>query len=524
MESSNKAHLDLGKTQEWIPEEDSSDVSRLLDRLQGSAHRLAAAAVEHPNALLRSGDGSLMVLSTVLKDNGPTRVRIVLHEAFDRPLVGKFFVSSLSLTGMVQRFRNEAEFLSMLGGSCHVPSLRGLGEVDGRPYLLMDFQPGVSLASVMDVAGGRSFPKHIVKQVGAESAFALAQVHQAGVVHRDVKPGNMILRDDGRLMLIDFGLACRRRGEELRITDHGQIMGTPRYLAPESVGGSRSATPAADVYALGLVLYELFTGKHPLSDDQIGRLYRGELSLQEHAAIAEGIQKHVADHDASLGLLLNRVLNSDPDSRPTAAQILEQLSGMAVEKYRKSGKGVQVCAPKHPRGVHPIPSAFGASEEEAAHALFEAMRKTPRIASRRAFLLSLCAAGVATAVLGILSRKGDEERPPLSLIGKSEEDGVALSSREGEAKVWVVRMRGEENELMCTLFSHHGKTVLFVPGSGLTPLTAMTEEEVTAFIREFPEMDGPVRIPKGFPGDVQSWRSTVQGRLRVLREQASVRE
>lgn len=519
MESSKDA-LDLAATQEWIPEQEG-DIPRVLDRLRGSVRQLALTAVERPNCLLRAGDGSLMVLSTLLKDNGPTEVRIVLHEAFDRPLVGKFYVGAPFIDDMVQRFRNETEFLSMLDGS-HVPNLRGWGEIDKRPYLLMDYHPGISLASVMSAADGRSFPRNIVKQIGAETAYALARVHQVGVVHRDVKPGNMILRDDGRLMLIDFGLACRRRGEELRMTNYGQTMGTPRYLAPESVGSSRSATPAADVYALGLVLYELWMGKHPLNDDQIVRLCHGKLSVDEYSSVSEAVT-HVTIHDASFGLLLHDMLHSDPDHRPTASHILEKLSGKTVEKYRKSNRGVQVRTPKHARGTHPIPSAFGESEEEAAHAMFEAMQRTPRMLSRRTFLV-VGASGIAAATLGILSRKGDEERPPLSLIGKSEGDGVVLSSREGEAKVWVVRMRGEENELMCTLLSRHGKTVLFVPGSGLTPLTAMTEEEVTAFIQEFPEMDGPVRIPKGFPGDAESWRSTVQGRLRVLREQASVRE
>jgi serine/threonine protein kinase len=131
------------------------------------------------------------------------------------------------------------------------------GSAGGVPYLVMEYVAGPSLAAVLSAEGTLS-PRRVLGLI-AQAAEALARAHAAGIVHRDVKPGNVLV-DGGRVKIADFGIA--QAAGAVPVTQAGLVMGTPAYLSPERAAGL-PATPASDLYGLGMIAYECLTGRPP---------------------------------------------------------------------------------------------------------------------------------------------------------------------------------------------------------------------------------------------------------------------
>jgi WD40 repeat protein len=167
----------------------------------------------------------------------------------------------------VARFLAEAEAVARLRHP-NVVQVYGAGDYDGHPYLELEYVEGGSLAQALD---GAPWPPRRAAALVAALAGAMAEAHRLGVVHRDLKPANVLLAGDGTPKVTDFGLA-RSLGDEGGMTRSGAVLGTPTYMAPEQAeGGTERAGPAADVHALGAILYELLTGRPP---------FRGETVLE----------------------------------------------------------------------------------------------------------------------------------------------------------------------------------------------------------------------------------------------------
>jgi serine/threonine protein kinase len=155
------------------------------------------------------------------------------------------------------RFRAEARAMATLSDP-GIVEIYDYGQDGENSYLVMQFIEGESLHQLL-ARSGRLDPDHAMTLV-AQAATALHEAHRRGIVHRDVKPGNLLLRPDGRLVLTDFGIAHSVAAE--RLTEVGAIIGTAAYLTPEQVTGE-ALTPATDVYALGVVAYECLTQHRP---------------------------------------------------------------------------------------------------------------------------------------------------------------------------------------------------------------------------------------------------------------------
>jgi WD40 repeat protein/tRNA A-37 threonylcarbamoyl transferase component Bud32 len=165
------------------------------------------------------------------------------------------------------RFQIEAEAVARLQ-HLHVVRLYEVGEQDGQPFFSLEFCPGGSLKRKW---AGRPQPPWEAAALLQKLARAMAAAHAQGLVHRDLKPDNVLLGDDGEPRISDFGLA-RRVDEAGEHTGTGQVMGTPAYMAPEQAEGrTKEAGPAADIYSLGVLLYEALTGRVP---------FRGETMRQ----------------------------------------------------------------------------------------------------------------------------------------------------------------------------------------------------------------------------------------------------
>ncbi|MEU4446439.1 protein kinase [Actinosynnema sp. NPDC050801] len=183
-------------------------------------------------------------------------------------------------------------------------------EDDGRPVLVMEYLPARTLD---DLIARGPLPAEQVMRVGAQVAGALAAAHAAGVVHRDVKPGNILLTDDGTAKITDFGIA--RAVGDVTVTKTGLLAGTPAFLSPEVARGGEPG-PASDVFALGATLYAAVEGRPPFGD--------GDNAIALLHAVAAGRYAPPTKAGPLTDVLLD-VLRTDPATRPTMAQAAERL-------------------------------------------------------------------------------------------------------------------------------------------------------------------------------------------------------
>jgi serine/threonine-protein kinase len=198
-------------------------------------------------------------LGRVLGQGGMGVVYLAEQVRLKRPVALKMLhLSGPGAEEELARFRSEAEAIARLQ-HVNIVQVHEAGEHQGRPFLAMELVEGGSLAQRLADA---PLPAAQSAKLIEALAGAVHHAHQRGVLHRDIKPANVLLLADGTPKLTDFGLA-RRLDVEVGVTPTGHVLGTPGYMAPEQARGSKEVGPAADVYALGAVLYECLTGKPP---------------------------------------------------------------------------------------------------------------------------------------------------------------------------------------------------------------------------------------------------------------------
>ena len=164
--------------------------------------------------------------------------------------------------GVRQRFTREALAAARLSGQRNTVTIYDVGEHNDRPYIVMEYLGGGSLEDVLAAEGAQP-PERVFRWL-EQAAAALDAAHAEGVIHRDVKPANLMLDRSGNVHVADFGIASAAGMDSLTMT--GTVLGTAGYLSPEQAMGDR-ATPASDRYGLAIVAYELLTGKRPFAAD-----------------------------------------------------------------------------------------------------------------------------------------------------------------------------------------------------------------------------------------------------------------
>ncbi|HEX4777637.1 MAG TPA: serine/threonine-protein kinase [Acidimicrobiia bacterium] len=213
----------------------------------------------------------------------------------------------------IARFVREARIAASLSHP-HVVRIFDAGEEDGRLYLVMELVRGPNLAYVLKRVG----PLGVRQAVALTDQVlgALAAAHERGLVHRDVKPGNILFADDRTVKLADFGLAKTVQDPSSAVTRPGQVVGTPMYLAPERSEG-RGASPASDLYSVGIVLFEMLAGKPPFT----GRSLL-ELAIAHQQAPVPPIPR--TDVPEAVEALMLHALACDPDARPSSARAMQE--------------------------------------------------------------------------------------------------------------------------------------------------------------------------------------------------------
>ena len=163
--------------------------------------------------------------------------------------------------GFLERFRAEARHAALVNHE-GIASVFDYGEEAGSAFLVMELVPGEALSTILERDGSLSTDKTL--DIVAQTSAALQAAHAAGLVHRDIKPGNLLITPDGRVKITDFGIA--RIADQVPLTATGQVMGTVQYLSPEQASG-HPASPATDTYSLGIVAYESLAGKRPFTGE-----------------------------------------------------------------------------------------------------------------------------------------------------------------------------------------------------------------------------------------------------------------
>jgi eukaryotic-like serine/threonine-protein kinase len=311
-------------------------------------------------------------------------VDLVHDVELDRPVALKRLAENLARDeDLRRRFLREARLAAKLSHP-NVVRVFDVGEADGRPFIAMEHVDGETLADL--VARRGTLPPAEAARLGVQACSALAAAHGAGLVHRDVKPQNLLLSTDGVLKLGDFGIAVGYEGT--RLTLAGTVLGTAGYLAPEQARGEQ-VTAAADIYALGAVLYELLTGEPS----------RTAASLSDLAAVdgfePPEVARRLPNAPPELVAAVRACLSVRPEDRPvSAAALARMLAPVASEAQTLS---------------LPVEQGTRATEILALPSGRLPRRWPPR---RLAAVAALVAAALTGLVLAVALSRGGHSSPP----------------------------------------------------------------------------------------------------------------
>jgi serine/threonine protein kinase len=346
---------------------------------------------------------------------GMSTVVRAFDERLERDVAVKLLAEHLADDSQfVARFRREALAVARLVHPNIVQVFDfGLDEATHRQYIVMELVRGQSGAEILRDEG--SLDVRDALSIVVQALRGLDYAHRNGVVHRDVKPGNLLRGEDGVVKLADFGIA-KAFSDESSITQVGSVLGTAAYLAPEQAAGEQ-AGPAADLYALGVVAYQLLSGRLPYEAQSLT-----ELALKQQRELPPRLDELNPDVSPQLAMAVDRALALDPRQRPASADELRQqlaegargvgpdpsstrvagpsTSATSVIRERTSATGVarapvQQRQPRAPRTPRPAPTSATIAPA--------ATRPRRRSGARRFFggllVLLLLAAGGAAAVV-----------------------------------------------------------------------------------------------------------------------------
>lgn len=291
------------------------------------------------------------LLSELLAVGGMGEVWLAHDEQLDRTVAVKIMhVETAADPVFVRRFREEARLAARLAHPTIV-TVHDVGEDDGLAYLVMELVAGRTLAAVLREEGAQPFRR--VQLVCSQAAVALSVAHAAGVVHRDVKPGNILLTPEGDVKLTDFGIA--RAAEGSGLTRTGEVLGTPHYLSPEQIQGQR-ATERSDIYALGLIAHEMITGVKVF--DAEGPVATALAQLNDPVPDLPG------QVPSSMTELILECLAKDPTARPASAAAVADR--MAAVDLSAPGNAPSLPPTSRPDPTIATPARSGLEEHVAA--------------------------------------------------------------------------------------------------------------------------------------------------------------
>jgi serine/threonine-protein kinase len=233
-----------------------------------------------------------------------------------------------------ERFTREAQTAAKLSHP-HIVPIHTVGEGHGLVYFVMGYVDGESVASRIRRRG--KLPVEETRRIMAESADALGAAHALSIIHRDIKPDNILLEGSrGRVMVTDFGIAKALSGSSgATLTGAGVAIGTPAFMSPEQAAGEREIDGRSDLYSLGIVTYQMLTGELPFSAPTVAGILMKQITEP-----APDVRNRRADVPEDLALAVSRCLEKDPENRwPTADALRRALENRVVVGYQPTGLG-----------------------------------------------------------------------------------------------------------------------------------------------------------------------------------------
>lgn len=284
--------------------------------------------------------------------------------------------------GFLERFRAEARHAALVNHE-GIANVFDYGEEDGSAYLVMELVPGEALSAVLERE--RVLSTDRVLDIVAQTASALQAAHQAGLVHRDIKPGNLLITPDGRVKITDFGIA--RIADQVPLTATGQVMGTVQYLSPEQASG-QPASAGTDIYSLGIVAYEALAGRRPFTGESqvaIAMAQINEAPPELPVTVAESVRN-----------LVYTSIAKKPDERPASAAHLAR----AAQALRRGDVAGAIAA---------VPGVAGANPQDVPnYGQTQATRVLTGVGAGAA-AAGFGAAGAATTAYAVTETEEDEE-------------------------------------------------------------------------------------------------------------------
>jgi CheY-like chemotaxis protein/tRNA A-37 threonylcarbamoyl transferase component Bud32 len=236
----------------------------------------------------------------LIGEGGTARVYLASRESDDEPLVVKILRPEIiSDRKALARFMEEYSLVERIQ-SRHVARIHDHGQSEDQAYLVMEFFEGGDLSKRL---AGKALAPQEALRLFRELMFALGAIHEKGVLHRDLKPQNLMFRSDGSLAIVDFGIA--KHIDAIDRTGRGEILGTPRYMSPEQVQ-SKALDLRTDIYSAGVLLYQMLTGQH---------LFDGETAVEVALHHLNTAPPPLPESLAQYQSLLDKLLEKDRDAR-----------------------------------------------------------------------------------------------------------------------------------------------------------------------------------------------------------------
>lgn len=398
--------------------------------------------------------------------------------------------------GFLERFRTEARHAAMVNHE-GIANVYDYGEDGGSAYLVMELVPGDSLAKILEVE--KSLPEEKVLDIIAQTSRALYAAHEAGLVHRDVKPGNLLITPEGVVKITDFGIA--RVADQVGLTATGQVMGTVQYLSPEQATG-KPATPSTDIYSLGIVAYEMLAGRRPFTGESQMEIAMAQIN-QTPPPLPNGLDQRVVN-------LVLSCLAKKPNQRPESALVLAQRAEALLPN-----------APKDIAATQLLDQARGPGEDTAVIELSSdvKLQKQPVVWPWFA-LIGLLGLTAVSVVIAIIATSLQPQLPTWSQNPyPSSNGGGSFSPSPGAVVVLFDDVNGKNVAVVSADLSAKGLVVKTMAGDTVpvgdprimtvyqaTPLGALaagTEVTLTYFVE-----DGATIEPTPTPSDTPSSSAT----------------
>ncbi|MBP2362941.1 MULTISPECIES: serine/threonine-protein kinase [Streptomyces] len=365
-------------------------------------------------------------------------------EVLGRAVAVKLLLGDQADASSTARFRLEAQTAARLSHP-HLVAVFDFGSWEDRFFLVMELVEGQSLGDLLEDRG-KVHPEQVARIAG-QAAAGLAAAHRQGIVHRDIKPGNLMLDADGSVKIGDFGIAQFVDDPSTALTTAGHIVGTSLYLAPERALG-RTADSASDMYSLGCVVYQLLVGQPPFRSDT------ATATLYQHVDTPPvPVRQRGADVSPAFDSYLMGLLAKQPEDRPSAQQVSDWFR---TDAWRGRAEPLPRHAPAAPAAQSPSPAAAPAAGGVSTYRLpqatgrrraapapraarsattrrlstSEAIRRRPRVASAVAGAVAFVAAVYLGTVLfapdsGAAADVQDPESTPTAVVDPSQSPGPA---------------------------------------------------------------------------------------------------